>query len=101
VAQRLALARVADVAHVEAADVAAGFGRVGRAAHRLARGLNIQLSAGARSDADLAAGVDLDAPAQRLDIAAFAARDAARQLHRLLVGRGLASENLRVFARAE
>lgn len=99
--QRLGLARLGDVAQLEAADVAARFGRVGRYAHRLARGLNIQLSAGARSDADLAAGVDLDPPAQRLDIAAFAARDAARQLHRLLVGRGLACENLRVFARAE
>src|SRR5690625_3357258 len=99
--QRLGLTRLGDVARLEAADVAARFGRVGRYAHRLARGLNIQLSAAARSDADLAAGVDLDPPAQRLDIAAFAARDAARQLHSLLVGRGLACENLRVFARAE
>lgn len=99
--QRLGLARLGDVAQLSVADVAGRFGRMGIYAHRLVRGMDIQLHAGARVDADLSAGMDLDPPAQRVDIAAFAARGVAGQLHDLLLGRGLACENLRVYARAE
>lgn len=99
--RRLGLTTLGAVAQLPAADVAARFGQVGLQAHRLAHGQDIQLRAGTRQEGDLAAGVDLDPPAERIDTAAFAARGVAAELHDLLLRRGLACEQLRICARAE
>lgn len=99
--KRLGLAQLGDIARLEAAEIAARFGRAGVRAHRLARGRDVQLRAGLRAAADLTFGADLDPPVERLDTAAFEAKELAERLHGDLVRRGLACESLRVTARAQ
>jgi protein ImuB len=96
---RLGLHTLGDLAALPAASVAARFGDLGTWAHRLARGEDERPPARRRIDADLAVAVDLDPPADRVDVAAFAARRLAEELHALLVAHGLACARLRITAR--
>jgi protein ImuB len=97
--RRLGLHTLGDLAALPPASVAARFGDLGTWAHRLARGLDERPPARRRPEADLAVATDLDPPADRVDVAAFAARRLAEELHALLIGHGLACSRLRITAR--
>lgn len=99
--RRLGLQRLGQVAALSPSDVLGRFGQVGVRAHRLAQGRDVRVRAGQRTAGDLSTGRDLDPPATTLDAAAFVAQGLAQDLHDGLAQRGLACENLRVFARAE
>ena len=64
------------------ADVLARFGTDGRAAHRLARGLDARPLAARRPAPDLAVTAELDPPVERVDTAAFVAVGPGRRAAR-------------------
>ncbi|GAA1969053.1 DNA polymerase Y family protein [Isoptericola halotolerans] len=96
---RLGLRTLGDLAALPAASVSARFGDLGVWAHRLARGEDERPPARRRPEVDLAVGTALDPPAGRVDVAAFAARRLAEELHTLLVAHGVACGRLRITAR--
>lgn len=96
---RLGLRTLGDLAALPAASVSARFGDLGAWAHRLARGEDERPPARRRPEADLAVATELDPPADRVDVAAFAARRLAEELHALLVAHGVACGRLRITAR--
>ncbi|MCK0115857.1 DNA polymerase Y family protein [Isoptericola sp. S6320L] len=96
---RLGLHTLGDLAALPAASVTARFGDLGAWAHRLARGEDERPPARRRPEADLAVATELDPPADRVDVAAFAARRLAEELHALLVAHGVACGRLRITAR--
>ena len=98
---RLGLATLGAFAALSAADVVGRFGAEGRAAHRLAAGLDGTPPQVRRPPPDLAVAVDLDPPVDRIDRVAFAARSLAEQFHDDLRGRGLACTRVVVEAETE
>ncbi len=82
-------------------DVVARFGEVGAHAHRLARGWDARPPVLRRPENDVVVRGDLDPPVARLDVAAFAARRLAEQLHERMLRRGVVCARLRVEARTE
>ena len=70
-----------------------------RYAHRLARGEDERPLAVRRPPPDLAVTGEYDPPLERVDMAAFAARVLAEQLHERLAGYGLAATRLGIEAR--
>lgn len=96
VLQRLGLRRIGDFAALRVDDVVARFGADGRLAHRLARGLDDRPSSVGPLQRSFDVISVLDPPAERVDIAAFAARTAADQLHGELSAEGLACSRVRV-----
>ncbi|HLS02525.1 MAG TPA: DNA polymerase Y family protein, partial [Beutenbergiaceae bacterium] len=99
--EKLGLTRVGDVARLDRGVVAARFGRVGVEAHRLAQGLGWVDLNDEQAGERVQVGSDIDPPAQRVDTAAFIARNLAQQLHDALIRRGLACHSLRVVALTE
>lgn len=95
---RLGLRTLGDLAALPVASVGARFGDLGSWAHRLALGEDLRPPARRRIEADLAVAQDLDPPALRVDVATFAARRLAEELHVLLADRGLACGRLRITA---
>lgn len=96
---RLGLRSMADLAGLPPADVSARFGEVGAWAHQLVRGEDLRPPARERIAADVEVGCPLDPPAERVDVAAFAARRLAEALHEELVQRGAGCGRLRITAR--
>jgi protein ImuB len=96
---RLGLRTLGAFAALDGADVVARFGADGRTAHRLARGLDERPPATAPPPRHLEVTVELEPPAERVDVAAFVAKGLADELHRRLDGDGLACT--RVCIRAE
>jgi len=96
VLQRLGLRHLGEFAALKVDDVVARFGVDGRLAHRLARGLDERPPEVGPSPRSFDVIAKLDPPAERVDIAAFAARTAADQLHEQLGGEGLACTRLLV-----
>ena len=82
-------------------DVASRFGADAVLAHRLARGEDERPLVRRRPPVDLAVTQQLDPPVERVDAAAFAAREPAARLHELLAERGLACTRLEVHAETE
>jgi protein ImuB len=101
VLRRLGLRTLGALAGLEAGDVSARFGPVGLAAHRLARGLDARPAAGRRPLEDVTASIVLDPPAERSDVAAFAARSLAEELSERMVRRGVVCRRIEVRARTE
>jgi protein ImuB len=99
--QRLGIYTLGDLAALPAADIAARFGRIGAWAHRLASGGVERPPALRQFEADLSVEEELEPPVDRVDIATFAARRLAEQIHTLLTGRGLACARLRIVARTD
>lgn len=99
--RRLGLRTLGDFAALAAGDVAARFGAHGLAAHRLARGLDARPPATTRPEDDVVAATDLDPPADRADVAAFAARTLAERLAERMLRRGVVCARLEVAARTE
>ncbi len=87
-----------DFAALPAGDVLARFGFDGALAQRLVAGRDDRPLAVRRPPVDLTVTADLDEPIDRIDVAAFAARTLAEQLHERLAGHGLACTRLGIEA---
>lgn len=99
--RRLGLRTLGAFASLGTGDVAARFGTRGLAAHRLARGEDARPPVSRRVEDDVVAATELDPPAARSDVAAFAARSLAEQLAERLLRRGVVCARLEVRARTE
>ncbi|MFC7406883.1 DNA polymerase Y family protein [Georgenia alba] len=99
--RRLGIRTLGTYAALESGDVAARFGSHGLTMHRLARGLDTVPPSARRVEDDVLAAADLDPPADRSDVAAFAARALAEQLASRMLRRGVVCARLRVAARTE
>lgn len=99
VLRRLGLHTLGGLAELPRRQVHARFGALGEQAQRLARGLDAHPPQAPRPEPDLTSSADLDPPASRLDVAAFAARRLAEELHQRMVRRGVLCGLLRVLAR--
>lgn len=98
---RLGLRTLGDLTALAEADVHTRFGDRGRWAHRLARGSDLRPPARRRIEPDIAVESVLDPPAERVDIAAFAARGLAEELHALILAQSVTCARLRITARTE
>ncbi|MBD5787265.1 DNA polymerase Y family protein [Cellulosimicrobium terreum] len=96
---RLGVRTLGALAALPAATVEGRFGTLGAWAHRLARGEDLRPPARRRVEQDVAVGIELDPPAERVDVATFAARRLAEDLHDQLVTRSLVAGRLRITAR--
>jgi protein ImuB len=99
--RRLGIRTLADFAALPAGDVLARFGFDAAYAHQLARGEDERPLAVREPPPDLAVTGEYDPPLERVDMAAFAARALAEQLHERLAGLGLAATRLIIEARTE
>ena len=98
---RLGLRTLGDLAALPGVDLATRFGPEGSRAHRLAGGLDEWPRAARRPPPDLRLVAELDPPAERVDVAAFAAKALADELVTRLEWLGLACTRLRVEAETE
>ncbi|MBD7950649.1 DNA polymerase Y family protein [Oerskovia rustica] len=98
---RLGVRTFADLAALPAASVLSRFGDLGAWAQRLAQGEDLRPPARRRIEADVAVECELDPPAERVDVATFAARRLAEDLHAQLVERSSSCGRLRITARTE
>ncbi|MFH5822698.1 DNA polymerase Y family protein [Georgenia sp. AZ-5] len=99
--RRLGLRTLGAFARLETGDVAARFGTRGLAAHRLARGLDAAPATSRRPEDDVVVATELDPPAERSDVAAFAARALAERLSERMLRRGVVCARLQVATRTE
>ncbi|MBO0608344.1 DNA polymerase Y family protein [Myceligenerans salitolerans] len=97
---RLGLRTLGDVAALPAGSVRARFGPLGTWARRLALAEDARPPARRRAETGITATTELDPPASRADVAAFAARRVAEDLHAQLVARGMACGRVVVTADA-
>ncbi len=101
VLHRLGLRRLGDFAALKVDDVVARFGVEGRFLHRLARGIDDRPSSLGPPPRSFDAESVIDPPAERVDIAAFAARIVADDLHNRLRAEGLACTRLLIVAETD
>jgi protein ImuB len=101
VLRRLGLRTLGAFAQLPQRDVLARFGPDGARAHRLARGLDDRPLAARPAAPELAVQTELDPPVERVDIAAFAAKALAEELHAGLARRGLACTRVAIEAQTE
>jgi protein ImuB len=99
--RRLGIRTLGDFAALPPADVLARFGVDAALAHRLAAGRDERLLAVRQPPPDLAVSGTFDEPLERVDAAAFAARQLAERLHDRLAGHGLACTRLGIEAVTE
>ena len=98
---RLGLRTLGTFAALAVDDVASRFGLDGVCAHRLAQGLDERPLARRDPPVDLTITRRFDPPLDRVDVAAFASREPAEQMHAALAARGLACVRLGVGAYTE
>ena len=98
---RLGLHTLGQLAVLPGADLAARFGPEGVRAHRLASGEDERPGNPRRPPPDLLVATTIDPPAQRVDVAAFAAKALADQLSARLRQLGLACLSLRIEVETE
>jgi protein ImuB len=98
---RLGLTALGAFAAVDPADVVGRFGAAGAWAHRLARGLDPRPPDAAPPPPELTVETEIDPPADRVDVVAFAAKRLADDLHRRLEQRGLACTRVVIVAETE
>lgn len=98
---RLGIGTLGAFAALDPATVAARFGPDGALAQRLGRGLDDRSLRSRAPSAELVAAVELDPPAERVDIAAFAGRALAEDLMAQLGARGLSCTLLTIEAETE
>lgn len=98
---RLGLRTLGAVAALPPDAVLARFGAGGRVFHALARGLDTGPQVLVTPPPDLVEQVELDPPATRVDVAAFAAKGLADRLVERLAARGLACTRVVVEAETE
>ena len=95
---RLGLRTLGAFAALDANDVLARFGWAGARAHALASGGDARLLDANVPMPDLVVSTMLDPPAERVDVAAFAAKSLAHELHDGLSARGLACSQVLIHA---
>jgi len=98
---RLGLHTLGDLAALPGSAVLARFGRDGAVAHRLARGLDERPLATRTPPPETVVTAELDPPADRVDVAAFAAKSLADYLGARLDAAGLACTLLRIEVETE
>jgi protein ImuB len=98
---RLGLRTLGDLSALPRADLAARFGPEGARASRLAAGLDEQPRGARPPPPDLRVAAELDPPADRVDVAAFAAKALADDLVARLDRLGLACIRLRIEAETD
>ncbi|HVK23057.1 MAG TPA: DNA polymerase Y family protein [Actinokineospora sp.] len=96
--RRLGIRTLGAFAALAAGDVTSRFGADAGLAHRLARGLEERPPARRRPPVDLSVTHHPDPPVDRVDAAAFVARELAERLHAGLAAHGLACTRLRIHA---
>jgi protein ImuB len=99
--RRLGLDTLGQLAALSRVDLAARFGPEGARAHRLASGQDERPQRARRPPPDLRVAAELDPPADRVDVAAFAAKALADELSDRLRQLGLACLRLRIEAETE
>jgi protein ImuB len=98
---RLGLTTLGSVAALAPEAVLARFGSEGRRIHELARGIDPGPPVFVAPPPDLVERTELDPPAERVDVAAFAAKELADRLLERLAERGLACTRVLVEAETE
>jgi protein ImuB len=98
---RLGLTTLGAFAALEPADVVGRFGAAGAWAHRLARGLDPRPPDAVPAPPDLRVEAEIDPPADRVDVVAFAAKRLADDLHDRLEQRGLACTRVVIVVETE
>jgi protein ImuB len=98
---RLGLPTLGAVAALASDAVLARFGSEGRRIHELARGIDPGPSVLVAPPPDLVERTELDPPAERVDVAAFAAKELADRLLERLAARGLACTRVLVEVETE
>ena len=98
---RLGLETLGQFAGLPASDVVDRFGRDGRLAHRLARGLDDHPPDLRHPAPDLAVSWTFDPPAERVERCAFVIRSLADELHANLNHRGLSCTRVAIEAETE
>jgi protein ImuB len=98
---RLGLTTLGHLAALPRATLAARFGPEGIRAHRLASGKDEYPSASRRPPPDLGVAAELEPPASRVDVAAFAAKALADELVERLERLGLICTRLRIEVETE
>lgn len=98
---RLGLRTLGDFAALERTDVLGRFGREGIVAHARAAGLDERLPDAVDPPDDLRATIQLDPPVERIDQAAFAARQLAVELNDRLQAKGSACSRVTIEAESE
>ena len=99
--RRLGIRTLGAFAELPEADVRTRFGDDVALAHRFARGLDPRPLSKRIPTPDLQVATELDPPADRIDIAAFATRTLAEKLHQQLAAHGLACTRLVIEARTD
>lgn len=101
ISQRLGIRTLGQFAELPTRSVLTRFGSVAATAHALARGLDPKPLAIHQPTVELAVETELDPPAQRVDIATFAAKQLAAEFIETLNRRGLGCTQLRIEAQTE
>jgi protein ImuB len=96
--RRLGISTLGAFAALPPADVLARFGLDAALAQRMAAGLDERPLAARQPPSDLDVSQTFDEPLERVDAAAFAARQLAQRLHDRLAGHGLACTRLGIVA---
>lgn len=99
--QRMGIRSLGQFAQLKTSDVNARFGVLGHWAHRLVTNDLIFRGSPGSSAQEVHAFLDIDPPAQRVDQAAFAARQVATELHEKLIRSGLTCSRLQIGVRTE
>lgn len=99
--RRLGLRTLGDLAALDSGDVHARFGAWGTWAWTLVRGEDLRPPARRRPETDLEVTTALDPPAHRVDVATFAGRRLAEELHTLLTEHSVTCGRLRITARTD
>ena len=99
--QRLGIHTLGQFAELPTRSVLTRFGSAAATAHAIARGLNPEPLAIHQPADELAVSTELDPPAERVDIAAFTAKQLASQFMEMMNRRGLACTQLRIEAQTE
>ena len=98
---RLGLRTLGDFAALDPKDVLGRFAREGLTAHRRASGLDERLADVVDPPPEMAVSLVLDPPVERIDHAAFAARQLALELEAKLARRGAACTRVAIEAESE
>lgn len=101
IAHRLGIETLGQFAQLPTRSVLTRFGSAAATAHALARGLDPTPLAIHQPAVELAVSSELDPPAQRVDIASFAAKRLSAELIEILDRHGLACTQLRIEAATE
>lgn len=101
VLERLGVRTLGDLAALPVAQVVGRFGAEGRAAHRLARGLDERPPVTVPPPAELTLSAEIDPPAERVEAVAFVARGLVDDLQARLSATGSACTRLVIGAETE